>query len=48
MGSVTQISLAPGRHAAKDAILAHRARIETRELVRALAERRAAHKPARG
>ncbi len=34
--------------AAKDAILAHRARIETRELVRALAERRAAHKPARG
>lgn len=34
--------------AAKDAILAHRARIETRELVLALAERRAAHKPARG
>ena len=33
--------------AAKDAILAHRARIETRELVRALTERRAAHKPAR-
>ena len=35
-------------HAAKEAILAHRARVETRELVRALAERRATHKTARG
>lgn len=35
-------------HAAKEAILAHRARVETKELLRALSERRGAHKPAHG
>jgi AAA+ superfamily predicted ATPase len=35
-------------HAAKEAILAHRTRVETKELLRALSERRAAHKPAHG
>jgi len=35
-------------HGAKEAILAHRTSVETKELLRALSERRTAHKPAHG